>query len=1007
MKSRKVLLGLFVGLFVCCTAGVTAQTKANYQNSLIEIGPDNVGGRVRAIVQDKTRESEGVIYAGAAGGGLFVRDNSSSMWSYVPYYQDGKEITLPISFMVQHPAENTMFIATGENGYQKGINTGAFVPMGRGIFRFNPTDNSFTVIPATVPQNPNSDFASVNRVACMYVNGSLYFFAATPKGLFRWIVASESDWNNAPTKVFDGNVDDFEMIASRNMAIFTSGNQYYRIGNVTALSEPVNVSSTNTAFGGTNSRIELAVAPSNGNYVYAMVVDEDNLLQAVYLCKDQQSWVRLTTSTITPFNSFAKGDLCGAIAVHPANPGRVYVGGASLWEGVGYVEGSYYQWNKLSYSEQELNGGDYMSQVYSSNAFVHSGIQQVMAFTNTYGEVEIYVTTNGGIYRTYDNAGTFVNMNLGLNNVHYNAIDVCPDGSIIGGALDNACPFIEARLAHYGGTPNNSWYDANSTMNHRANVLWKGSGGYVAASMFQQVKPNTRRAIYVSGENGSFGRAYGDYSNYTNTQTWTTGSDLIDVSSSGPVIPHVALWETDTNTVINDSLLIKIDSNNFVYTAEGRRKLSTGDVVHVGDTIPVVSPSHFNYPFNYIVTEDFTVTEEGVRVRVSNPLVSRAFIVGKNGVMNYVYMNWYPTDFRRVCNQDELSAKMNWPALYSVTGGKNIIHAIAPSRDGNTLFLSVVDTAAFTSYVIRVRGLNAVNYCTDTLKINSQLSEGSRETRVYTYDTISFNGQQLMSRPVSSFAVNQRNGEDEIIITFGGYSETFPAVLYVANASADNYQVSDKTPTAVHGPAYSAMFEYTTGEVYIGSEEGVYVADAASFATASPSWNEYGAFNGVPVTSMRQQVRSLSIARNTVYSGINREDYVFAKTKYPYAMYFGTYGRGVFADMQYVTDTVNEIVDSSDRVSIPVVQTVGLNSVSVYPNPASVEAQLSISLGQAGTAMVVVYDLSGRKVATHKLGHLGEGDHSYRLDCRGYKSGMYLVNVVVGSQTAATKLVVR
>ena len=71
MKSRKVLLGLIVGICVCLTGTATAQ-KANYQsNKLVEIGPDNIGGRVTSlVVAGHPDENTTLLYAGAATGGL-------------------------------------------------------------------------------------------------------------------------------------------------------------------------------------------------------------------------------------------------------------------------------------------------------------------------------------------------------------------------------------------------------------------------------------------------------------------------------------------------------------------------------------------------------------------------------------------------------------------------------------------------------------------------------------------------------------------------------------------------------------------------------------------------------------------------------------------------------------------------------------------------------------------------------------------------------------------------
>ena len=142
MKSRKVLLGLFVGLAMCFVGTATAQ-NANYQNNkLVEIGPDNIGGRVTSLV--------------VFGGGLRHRcplfmlvlllavsfsrsDDAQAIWQYVPCYLDGEEITLPISQMLKLD-DNTILIGTGESYYGKGNKVNKLAALGRGLFLFNTDD---------------------------------------------------------------------------------------------------------------------------------------------------------------------------------------------------------------------------------------------------------------------------------------------------------------------------------------------------------------------------------------------------------------------------------------------------------------------------------------------------------------------------------------------------------------------------------------------------------------------------------------------------------------------------------------------------------------------------------------------------------------------------------------------------------------------------------------------------------------------------------------------------
>ena len=155
-----------------------------------------------------------------------------------------------------------------------------------------------------------------------------------------------------------------------------------------------------------------------------------------------------------------------------------------------------------------------------------------------------FIVTDGGVYYSpTPSMAIFENYNRGMNNVQINGLAVCPDGSIISGANSNACPFIEARVEHNGGDRSTTWYDREGSLtNHMANVLWKGNGGNVAASLFTQYSPLSRRTIFVSSANGSIGRAYADFSNYTNTQTWTSDNFFMtDLVAGGPAIGQIYL----------------------------------------------------------------------------------------------------------------------------------------------------------------------------------------------------------------------------------------------------------------------------------------------------------------------------------------------------------------------------------------------------------------------------------------------------------------------------------
>lgn len=263
MKSRKVLLGLFAGLAMCFVGTATAQ-NANYQNNnLVEIGPDNIGGRVTSLVVfGGGADASVTLYAGAATGGLYTRsDAEEDIWNYLPCYLNDEEITLPISCMTKLN-ENTLLVGTGESYYGKGNKVNKLAARGRGIFLFNTDDATFTRLNNTNPGNDlEADFANVNDIKVMTLQGITYVYVATPKGLFRWNITQVSDLNNAPTKVFSGNVSNIVLSKQFNRAFFAEGGHLYKISDVINSSTPVDITGSCSAFGANASYITLALAP--------------------------------------------------------------------------------------------------------------------------------------------------------------------------------------------------------------------------------------------------------------------------------------------------------------------------------------------------------------------------------------------------------------------------------------------------------------------------------------------------------------------------------------------------------------------------------------------------------------------------------------------------------------------------------------------------------------------------------------------------------------------------
>lgn len=1068
MKRNKVLLGLYVGLLTLAGGVANAQTDKFY-----EIGPDNVGGQVSCLVVDGRDTSRNTLFAGATTGGLFLKSESTEIlrnlydamgvseeraemlsglndtWHRVPFMQNGKEVSLPISCMVQAP-NNEIFIGTGSDLYAYGSTYEKMSRKGMGIYRYTPATNEFNVIPGTVPTVSDTNFKVINALEGFYDGQAYYLFAATNAGLFRSIMHNDNgSWIiNPMSRVFAGRVDNIVISRPYQEAFFTSGNQLYRIGDVTGVVNPVNISSSNPAFGGSNTAIKIAVSQTDTMFLYAMVIDQYGTMDALYMTNDEQTWHTLTTSTLEPM-TWNNGKECGAIAIDPANPRRVIIGGTTVYLGEGFVDGAYYQWTGVSSSEQQLNGGDYMGQVYNYYYFIHSGIHQIIPVYHIDEDGTDYHTfyfaTDGGVYSSVfygtNGFGLTTNENRGLNNIQVNGLAVAPDGSVIIGASNNACPMIEARLAHVGGDTTQTWYDDGSlgNFNHSANVLWQGEGGAVAASSFQQVYPQSRRTIFTSSDNGNLGRSYADYLDYTNTTTWTTGEGILTgFVSGGPTIGSLDLWETDNNSTFNSYVRMGVDTLGYIFRKNG----DNWDTLWVNDTVwgnnrggnfqikrndKVIfySRGHADYPFEYTFTANQRAKDS---ITVLNPIQSRLVFIGDlpaagsasggDAVLDSraVWFSWLATDFTKVWDANEWAAANRTNLHYfsniltikrkdgTLTANLYPRQAVI-SRDAHCVYVSAYDVQTHKSMLFRVSGFENVDFSKSNYEIYEALKWDNSDPTVHVtrIDTLRYNGDLWFPRPISNIAVDGRDGQDRLILTFEDYSNAMANVVIVNNASRSNYTFTPMPLTDSEMPVYTAIVEDSTGNIFVGTAEGVFTK------TTTGSWQAYDKLSGIPVTAIVQQTKKLASRHNLTHTGITANKYIFAKTKWPRAIYFGTYGRGVFMDMQYVTDTENEIVDSADfdPVHIPTVHSIGLNSVKLFPNPVIDEAHLLLNVAAAGNGELRVYDLNGRLAMSQNLGYVSEGEHSYSIDCNGLSKGMYLINVVVNGHTATAKMVVR
>ena len=416
-----------------------------------ERGPSNVSGRTRSIMIDARDNSGNTLWAGGVSGGLWKSTNGGISWVIINEFFNNMAVTS----IVQDPNDlNTLYFGTGENwAFGSGLR-------GNGIYKSTNGGTSFTPMTFTVN---NKDFEFINRLAIQSYNGSTVLYAATSSsdnnkgGLFitqnggtSWLVwkGNNTGVNNFASDVKitvpdPGNGGNSVVIA----AFGGAGNG--PDGPIDNESDGIYVSLN----GGSSwfqeytshpneGRIELAVSPTDPYIRYMICESKDAmLLPSIYgrifngtfysyvpISPPIQGWKDLDCNnpSLDIFRGQDFYDL--AIAVSPANPYRLMIGGVDLWlyerdpNTLNEVWAQITHWAGLCGFQK-----------------VHAD-QHVILYKNAN---EVYVGNDGGVWKT-DNANSnlpsFGFRGNSLNITQYYSADIHPTAGVhqyLAGAQDN------------------------------------------------------------------------------------------------------------------------------------------------------------------------------------------------------------------------------------------------------------------------------------------------------------------------------------------------------------------------------------------------------------------------------------------------------------------------------------------------------------------------------------------------------------------------------------------
>jgi hypothetical protein len=405
----------------------TARTTQIADLAWIERGPNNIGGRSRAIFIDKRDPTGNTVFAASVSGGIFKSTNftsPSANWTVV----DDHMANLAVTVLVQDRNNfNIMYAGTGEGWFNVDAVRGA------GIFKSIDGGITWNQLPSTAQFEYVQDIVIDN-------NGNVYASLRSLTSNNRGVVRSVNE-GASWSQVLGTPLTDLAYTTSRgaDLEVASNGDLYATLGifsRTMVLKSAFATNGANTGAAGTWTDItpthsnttfrgEITVAPSNPQRLYLMMQDSatDKVLNFYTSSNGGTSWTSTSVASGSPLDDALNNgsssqtwyDLISA--VDSANANVIVVGGIEL--------------------AKSTDGGSTWTAV-STAGSVHVD-QHALVFLNS---SNLLVGNDGGIYHTsnFANANpTFSQKNNGFSATQFYGCDFHPtDGNyFLAGAQDN------------------------------------------------------------------------------------------------------------------------------------------------------------------------------------------------------------------------------------------------------------------------------------------------------------------------------------------------------------------------------------------------------------------------------------------------------------------------------------------------------------------------------------------------------------------------------------------
>lgn len=492
------------------------------------LGPGNIGGRTRALSIDPRNDQ--VMLAAGVSGGIFRSSDGGASWNPV----DDTLVNLAVCTIARDPVNpDVLYAGTGEGFYEE------FFLGGLGIFKSTDAGLSWTLLPATTTAIAGTAFHWVNEIV-LSPNDPERVYAATRHGVFRstdagasWDVMLANPWFDTTPPTSNGcgmGCLDVAVRPDRNPdVLFAAFGTLQKDG--LYRSDDGGDTWVEYVTPSWQGRMEIAIAPTNGDRIYVGVSDNGNLHAlgriadlwrsdnginfASVLDFDHKfgpwlfSYASIATGCLTGYPIYSQGWYDQALAVDPTDEDVLFLGGIDLYrsENAGVTFGLINYWF-------------FRDEVPPNPTYVHADEHEIVFHPDYDGVANqtMFIGNDGGLFKTNnaraassqeecpmgENPGppmdvAWEDLNHGYAVTQYYHGDVAQDRDrFAGGAQDNGTSVVSA-----ANTPD-AW----------TRVLG-GDGGYVA----------------IDPTNGD--RIFASYQGFPNIWQSTDGGSTFALSVNG------------------------------------------------------------------------------------------------------------------------------------------------------------------------------------------------------------------------------------------------------------------------------------------------------------------------------------------------------------------------------------------------------------------------------------------------------------------------------------------